>query len=126
MVCAGRGTCAPDYRISRRAFPYLAIEYVTSGRGVFNADGRRYDLCPGSVLSYDPSTEHRINSVGNRLTKYFLDLSGTVTESRRKEGNLEGMERGGKGDRLVFRMGVFRINSTSKPETFAVFVFGSF
>lgn len=88
VVCAGRESCAANYRIERGAFPYYAIEYVASGQGRFIAKDRNFEIKAGSILTYGPEIPHIIESTGANLTKYFLDLSGTEIPSRLEECNL--------------------------------------
>jgi AraC-like DNA-binding protein len=78
LVMGGREHCNPDYVISRRDFPFYAIEYVESGRGSVTLDGRQRDLGPGTVFSYAPTTQCEIHTdPDDRLVKCFMTFAGT-------------------------------------------------
>jgi AraC family transcriptional regulator len=77
LVMGGRESCNPDYVISRRDFPFYAIEYVVSGRGSVVLDGRTHDLVPGAVFAYAPTTRCEIHTdPKDPMVKYFLTLAG--------------------------------------------------
>jgi AraC-like DNA-binding protein len=77
LVCGGVETCAADYAIHRRTFPFHSIEYVVSGRGTVKLGGRLHELQPGSLFSYGPGIGHDIaGDPAAPLVKYFVDFSG--------------------------------------------------
>lgn len=78
VVCGGWEKCAPEYRVERTTFPFLGLEFVAAGEGTLTLRGRRRPLATGTVFTYGPRVPHRIeNSGGNRLTKYFVDFTGS-------------------------------------------------
>ncbi len=78
VVCGGRESCAPNYRIERDTFRYHSLEYVASGRGTLTVKGKTYPLRPGMVYIYGPKTAHVIESdPENPMTKYFVDFVGS-------------------------------------------------
>jgi AraC-like DNA-binding protein len=77
LVMGGWEQCSPEYVISRRQFPFYAIEFVKAGHGSVKLDGRRHALRPGSIFTYAPSTHCEIhNEAGDPMVKYFLNFSG--------------------------------------------------
>lgn len=78
VVCGGWEECAADYAIDRKTFAYLSLEFVAAGRGELTLNGQTYPLSAGTVFSYGPGISHRITtSPDDRLTKYFIDFTGT-------------------------------------------------
>ncbi len=78
VVCGGWEECAPDYAIDRKTFAYLSLEFVAAGRGELVLGGRSHPLEPGTVFSYGPGVSQQIRtSAEARLTKYFVDFTGT-------------------------------------------------
>lgn len=89
VACGGYERTLPDYKISRRRFPFYCIECVAEGRGRVRLSGRDYELSPGSVFTYGPGVEHHIvPESGASLSKYFLDFSGTRADALLKEHRL--------------------------------------
>ena len=77
VVCGGRETCDPNYRIERSNFPYFALEYVAGGQGTLSIDGVDYALHLGSVFTYRPHVSHRFHTdPRNPMVKYFVDFVG--------------------------------------------------
>lgn len=77
VVCGGRETCDPHYRVARKRFKFHSIEYVADGSGELVIRGRRFPLRPGSVFYYGPTTPHVIATDPQRpLVKYFVDFCG--------------------------------------------------
>lgn len=82
VVCGGWERCAADFRVERKDFPFLCVEFVTAGKGTVSLGGRERPLERGSVFSYGPGCGHVIAAdPDNPPQKYFLDFAG-----------LEGME----------------------------------
>jgi AraC-like DNA-binding protein len=77
VVCAGWEECSTDYRIERRGFPYLAVEYIVRGHWLLNTGGNEYALEPGVVFAYHPKSTCSLRSKGETPgLKYFVDFSG--------------------------------------------------
>lgn len=77
IVCGGREVCGPDYVVDRPGFRWWSVEYVASGMGQATLGTRRFSLVPGTVLSYGPSTPHRLQVLpGSSMVKYFVDFVG--------------------------------------------------
>ncbi|HVS72072.1 MAG TPA: AraC family transcriptional regulator [Phycisphaerae bacterium] len=83
VICCGGEHCSPDYRIIRREFPQLSIEFVAGGEGTLLIAGRSHRLVPGAIFAYGPGVPHEIHAAaaGRPLVKYFLGLQGP--EARR-------------------------------------------
>ena len=82
VVGGGYEVCRPDFRIERREFPWLTVEFVASGRGTVEMVGQRVELRPGSVFVYGSGVEHTITTnAADPLKKYFVVLGGeTMSE----------------------------------------------
>jgi AraC-like DNA-binding protein len=95
LVMGGRERCNPDYVISRRDFPFYAIEYVVSGRGSVTLDDRRHDLGPGAMFAYAPTTRCEMHAdPRDPMVKYFLALAGAdVVRRLRRAGVAPGRTR---------------------------------
>jgi AraC-like DNA-binding protein len=86
VVCGGYEECAPDYRVSRRTFPYLCVEFVAAGRGDVTLGGRTHALEPGSLFTYGPGVAHTIRTAPDApLAKYFVDFVGRPGPARLRE-----------------------------------------
>lgn len=78
VVCGGVERMRPEYVVSRRNFPYFAVELVAEGDGTLLLNGRRFRLAPGVVFAYGPGVTHTIrNRPGQRMRKYYLDFAGS-------------------------------------------------
>ncbi len=77
VVCGGWELGAPHYRMERGGTQALAVEFLLSGQGTLDLQGREVALVPGTVFSYGPGIPHRIiPAQGSRLSKYFLNTDG--------------------------------------------------
>lgn len=77
VACGGLEQCTPDYRIDRKTFPYLSVEFVGSGRGAVRLGRKNHRLAPGSVFAYGPGISQRITTdPDDPMVKYFVDFSG--------------------------------------------------
>ena len=77
IVSGGWERCAADYRINRKSFPYLALEYVAGGSGRLLLAGTEYPLSAGAVFAYGPHVPHEMESDAQpRLSKYFANFVG--------------------------------------------------
>ncbi len=77
LLSGGRESCVPGYRISRKTFPYFSMEFVASGSGELNLEGRAFALTPGVVFTYGPRIQHTITNLGmSPLVKYFVNFTG--------------------------------------------------
>lgn len=71
----GREFCADDFLIERDSFPFLTLEFVSAGKGIFEINGASYNLEPGTLFYYGPEHPHRIAAVqGEQLHKYFITV----------------------------------------------------
>lgn len=85
LVMGGRERCNPDYAIVRRNFPFYVLEYVVSGRGTVKLDGKRYELRPGMMFAYAPTTRCEIRTEpSDPMVKYFLSVAGSEVPKRLK------------------------------------------
>jgi AraC-like DNA-binding protein len=77
VLCGGWEACAPDFRIERPDFPYVALEYVAAGRGDLLLGGRRHALAPGCLFTYGPGIPQVIQTdPADPLGKYFVNATG--------------------------------------------------
>ena len=77
VVSGGCEYCTADYTIDRENFPYLSIEFVSSGKGFVKLENTEYELTAGTIFSYGPLIKHYITTDrNNRLVKYFIDFTG--------------------------------------------------
>lgn len=77
VACGGLEHCAPEYRIDRKTFPFLSIEFVSRGRGTIRLGQKNHALFPGTVFAYGPGIAQRISTdPDDPLVKYFVDFSG--------------------------------------------------
>lgn len=78
VVCGGREQCAANYRITRRDFPYVALEFVAQGEGTLLLAGKEFRLMPGAVFSYGPGIAQDMRCRPEKpMTKYFVDFGGS-------------------------------------------------
>lgn len=77
VALGGQETCAPDYVIKRRSFPYHVLEIIAEGTGWVELEGVRHELRPGVVFVTGPSTRCEIHTDPVRpLVKYFVCVGG--------------------------------------------------
>lgn len=77
VVCGGCERMRPDYMVSRRTFPFHALEFVAEGEGQLDLAGRQYQLRAGMAFSYGPGVEHVIRNESTRpMLKYYIDFAG--------------------------------------------------
>lgn len=77
VLCGGRESVMPEYRIDRDDFPYFTVEFIANGAGQLALGGKDYLLSPGCCFTYGPGVSQRIQtSTTNRLTKYFVSFRG--------------------------------------------------
>lgn len=83
VVCVGRETCLPFYRVSAVDSPYTALEFVTAGRGCVRSSEGQRELLPGTFVSYTMNEAPELwTESGGTMTKYFATylLEGPGTE----------------------------------------------
>ena len=95
VICAGRESCRADYLMTRRTFPWLAIEFVVRGQGCLRMGRERIPLNAGTFFCYGPGIAHEITTEAERpMVKYFVDFAGP--DARRggsPDGGSAGLER---------------------------------
>ena len=90
VVCGGCERCAPEYRIDRKGFPFLSVEYVARGKGTLVLKGEPYELGPGTAFAYGPRISQRIETdAADPLVKYFVDFAGERAAKRMAESGLK-------------------------------------
>ena len=90
VISGGRERCEANYLVERESFPYRCIEFVLSGEGELDIEGKSYRLLPGTMFSYGPGVAHRIaNSKANPMTKYFVDFTGSLADGLLKRIPIE-------------------------------------
>ncbi|MDA2928758.1 AraC family transcriptional regulator [Acidobacteria bacterium AH-259-O06] len=81
VVCGGRERCNADYRINRKSFRFLGIEFVLQGEGRLILNGQHFKLLPGMTFSYGPDIPcHIFNDPEKPMVKYFVDFVGEKAE----------------------------------------------
>ena len=77
VICAGREACRSDYLITRRTFPWLAIELVVRGEGLLRMGREKIPLTAGTFFYYGPGIAYEMTTEANRpMVKYFVDFAG--------------------------------------------------
>jgi AraC-like DNA-binding protein len=77
VVCGGYEACAPDYDVKRASYPYWFVKYTMAGKGTLEADGKSYDLTPGTLSGFEPGTSHHYRSNDkDPLEHVFVTLVG--------------------------------------------------
>ncbi len=80
VIAGGRESCPPGYRISRKSFPFHAIEFITRGHGQLIISNNTWELKPGIIFFYSPGIPHEIrNDTEEPLEKYFINITGRKT-----------------------------------------------
>ncbi|MDC7126604.1 MAG: helix-turn-helix domain-containing protein [Spirochaetales bacterium] len=75
VAAGGREICSPGYKIKRKNFPFIALEFVSSGQGKLTLKDKTYSLDPGTIFVYGPNFEHSIESSTEKpLEKYFVNV----------------------------------------------------
>ena len=63
--------------MTRRTFPWLAIELVVRGQGHLHMGGEKRSLNAGAFFCYGPGVAHEITTETDRpMVKYFVDFAG--------------------------------------------------
>lgn len=76
VMSGGHEYCRDDYDIQRKLFPYITLEYISAGKGLWELNGREYVAEPGTVVFYGPEHPHRIRAIpGENMHKYFISVS---------------------------------------------------
>ncbi len=89
VVCGGVERMKRDYVVARESFPYYAIELVTEGTGRLELNGRSFDLLPGTLFAYGPTTRHRIENIPpKRMRKFYIDFDGSEAEASLQQAGL--------------------------------------
>jgi AraC-like DNA-binding protein len=89
LIAAGREVCNRDYRVERRGFPCLTMEYVADGRGTLLLNRQSYPLHPGVLFCYGPSIPHLITSREDQpMSKYFVNFFGDESRGLLRDGGL--------------------------------------
>ena len=77
VICGGIEYCSPDYKLRRKDFPYMSVEFVARGHGTVELLGQSHDLSAGALFAYGPGVPHAMASDAARpLVKYFVDFQG--------------------------------------------------
>lgn len=89
VVAGGWEACAPGYRVDRKDFPHLSVEWVAEGRGSLQLGGRQFELRPGSLFTYGPGVSQVITChPEDPLRKYFVDFRGRRARAVLEEAGL--------------------------------------
>ena len=89
VMGAGMERVAGDYRVARPGFHCFGLEFVAAGRGRLVLGSTRHLLQPGTVFLYGPGVPHEIvTDAHDKMTKYFVDFSGTGARRLLKDTGL--------------------------------------
>jgi AraC family transcriptional regulator, arabinose operon regulatory protein len=90
LVGGGCEWCAPDFKVDRGDFPFLAFEFVSRGSGHVTLLGSRHELSAGHAFFYDSVTPHVIESDASEpMVKYFFNFTGQRAASLLEELGLK-------------------------------------
>jgi AraC family transcriptional regulator, arabinose operon regulatory protein len=90
LVAGGCEWCAPEFRIERQHFPFLAFELVSKGKGRLNLGGSEHAISAGHAFFYDPNIRHVIASETDEpMVKYFFNFTGSYASRLLSELKLE-------------------------------------
>jgi AraC family transcriptional regulator, arabinose operon regulatory protein len=82
VVGGGCEWCSPDFFIERHCLPYVAVEFVSAGKGRVRLGKREHLLEPGVVYFFDPGIPHTIASDRDEpMVKYFFNFAGARAAS---------------------------------------------
>ncbi|MCC5025507.1 MAG: AraC family ligand binding domain-containing protein [Candidatus Synoicihabitans palmerolidicus] len=92
VMYGGVEECGTGYAVKRASFPFMAMEFVASGRGTLRLGERSYALEAGSWFVYALDVAGEIASEpAHHLVKYFVCFDGRDAEELlRKTGLLSG------------------------------------
>mgnify|MGYP006087040319 CR=1 FL=1 len=77
IALGGREYCSREYRVERRTYPFVTLEFVATGRGELRlGEGAPMRLSAGSVFAYGPGLQVNMAATEEKMTKYFVCLAG--------------------------------------------------
>ena len=77
IALGGREYCSSDYRVQRRTYPFVTLEFVAAGQGELRlGEDAPVRLSAGSVFAYGPGLHVSMATTGGKMTKYFVCLTG--------------------------------------------------
>jgi AraC family transcriptional regulator len=77
IALGGREYCSLDYRVQRRTYPFVTLEFVASGQGELQlGDEAPVRLSAGSLFAYGPGLHVSMAVTEEKMTKYFVCLAG--------------------------------------------------
>ncbi|WP_395743866.1 AraC family transcriptional regulator [Prosthecobacter sp.] len=77
LVGGGCEWCAPDFIVDRKAFPYLAFEFVSKGNGSVTLADQTHPIESGHAFIFDSTTPQVIRSSADEpMVKYFFNFTG--------------------------------------------------
>ncbi|MEM9079483.1 MAG: AraC family transcriptional regulator [Verrucomicrobiota bacterium] len=89
LVCAGQELCNPNFHLKRTSFHYFAIELIISGKWELNVAQSYYELGPGSLFAYSPTTSFTLRSCSQESpVKYFMNFAGSEAQKLLTRANL--------------------------------------
>ena len=89
FIGAGRINSLHNYTIECKKFPYCAIEFVSSGRLLLESENGRFELGPGSIFAYTPTSDFKLVNIGDgESLKYFVVFSGSEALDMIRKSNL--------------------------------------
>lgn len=78
LVGGGCEWCAPNFVVDRKAFPFLAFEFVSKGNGAVTLADQTHDIKAGHAFVFDSTTPQVIrSSAAEPMVKYFFNFTGT-------------------------------------------------
>lgn len=76
ILCGGYEQCAADFKIDRKRFPFSAIIFTVSGKGIFEINNSEHSLSYGSLLAFGPNRAYKlIADTKSPMEQFFLIFS---------------------------------------------------
>jgi AraC-like DNA-binding protein len=89
ILCGGYEQCASDFNIDRKDFPFYAMIFTISGKGLFFINHKKFPLTYGSLLAFPPHTPYQlIADTESPMEQYFLIFSGKDADKLLRTSNI--------------------------------------
>ncbi len=89
ILCGGYEQCEPDFEISRTTFPFFAIVYIISGKGIFTLHSKSYPLHTGTISAFSPNVPYIYTSDSqNPMEQIFIIFTGARAKALLKTSTL--------------------------------------
>jgi len=89
ILCGGYEQCESDFEISRTTFPFFAIIYTISGKGIFTLHSKSYPLHTGIISAFSPNVSYKYTAdTQNPMEQIFIIFTGTLAKTLLKTSTL--------------------------------------